>query len=143
MIKKLSISKNFSRFPCTAFLENPVFPSKFYTNFVRIWQHEHPAKCCAGADICFPARNPKMMLASIPAQTSALAQHFAGYLCCQNSSEICLKFERGKPCFQTRCAWNISRFHQVWFTKGDSICPLIAIFIFCCASMKAACSSRQ
>ena len=39
-----------SHFPCTAFLENPVFPSKFYTNFVRIWQHEHPAKCCAGAE---------------------------------------------------------------------------------------------
>ena len=30
-------------FPCTAFLENPDFPSKFYKNFVRIWQHEHPA----------------------------------------------------------------------------------------------------
>ena len=41
----------------------------------------------------------KMMLASIPAQTSVLAQHFAGCLCCQNSNEICLEFERGKLCF--------------------------------------------
>ena len=51
------------------------------------------------ADFAFPAQNPKQMLASIPAQTSTLAQHFAVCLCCQNSNEVCLEFERGKLCF--------------------------------------------
>ena len=39
-------------FPNTALFEKLVFPSKFYTNFVRIWQHEPPGEVVGWRCIC-------------------------------------------------------------------------------------------